>query len=147
MDIFETFRVAMGAIATNRLRAMLTTLGIMIGVASVVALMSLGGSLQAYIQGQFLSLGANVLQISATRNRLTATGTQPLTTADADGIMAAAPDVSEVGYTYSLQAPIVFGENSDNLSVQGVTPNYTDMNSWEPMPGGRFITQADEDNA
>ncbi len=147
MDIVETFRVALVALSTNRLRAMLTTLGIMIGVASVVALMSLGGSLQAYIQSQFLSLGADTLQISASRNRFTATGTQPLTTMDADGIMAAAPDVKEVGYTYSLQAPIVYGANSDNLSVQGVTPNYTELNNWQPMPGGRFITQNDVDNA
>ncbi|HVU12044.1 MAG TPA: ABC transporter permease [Phototrophicaceae bacterium] len=147
MDIVETLRVALVALSTNRLRAMLTTLGIMIGVASVVALMSLGGSLQAYIQDQFLSLGADTLQISSSRNRFTATGTQPLTTTDADGIMAAAPDVKEVGYTYSLQAPIVYNQKSDNLSIQGVTPNYTDINNWEPMPGGRFITQADMDNA
>ena len=44
--MIETFRIALNALGTNRLRALLTTLGIMIGVASVVSLMSLGGSLQ-----------------------------------------------------------------------------------------------------
>ncbi|MEO8396699.1 MAG: ABC transporter permease, partial [Chloroflexota bacterium] len=58
MSILETFRVALEALLTNRLRALLTTLGIVIGVASVVSLMSLGGSLQSYIQSQFVSLGA-----------------------------------------------------------------------------------------
>ena len=45
MNVLETFRVALTALSTNRLRALLTTLGIMIGVASVVSLVSLGGSL------------------------------------------------------------------------------------------------------
>ncbi len=53
MNTLETLRVSLTALSTNRLRALLTTLGIMIGVASVVSLMSLGGSLQAYIQSQF----------------------------------------------------------------------------------------------
>ena len=80
MNIIEILRVALTALGTNRLRALLTTLGIVIGVASVVTLMSLGDSLQAYIKGQFQGLGADVLQISAARFRGTSTGTQPLTT-------------------------------------------------------------------
>ena len=143
----ETLRTAVSALATNRLRAMLTTLGIVIGVAAVVALMSLGGSLQDYIESQFLSLGANVLQISATRGRNTASGTHPLTTDAAEGIMAAAPHVSAVDYTYSLTTNVVKGANSDSIQVQGVTANYDVINNWYPMEGGRFIDQNDVDTA
>ncbi|MEO8395273.1 MAG: ABC transporter permease [Chloroflexota bacterium] len=82
MSIFETFRVALEALLTNRLRALLTTLGIVIGVASVVSLMSLGGSLQSYIQSQFVSLGADTLRISSSRGRGTGSAVQPLTTDD-----------------------------------------------------------------
>ena len=68
MSLFEIFRVSLTALGTNRLRALLTTLGIMIGVASVVSLMSLGGSLQSYIKGQFDNLGADVLTVSPGRS-------------------------------------------------------------------------------
>ncbi len=98
MSLIETFRVALGALASNRLRVLLTTLGIMIGVASVVSLMSLGGSLQSYIAGQFESLGADVLTIGAARGRFTSAGTQPLTTVDAEGIAAASPHVAMVSW-------------------------------------------------
>ena len=105
MTFLETFRIAFTALSTNRLRALLTTLGIVIGVASVVSLMSLGGSLQTYVTDQFASLGVDVLQISAARNRNTSSGTQPLTTADAEGLLASSAGqyLSEVGYTYSVQ--------------------------------------------
>ena len=77
MNLIETFRVALTALSTNRLRALLTTIGIMIGVASVVSLMSLGASLQLYIEGQFESLGANVLTVSTARFRGTSSGRSP----------------------------------------------------------------------
>ncbi len=147
MNILETLRVALTALSTNRLRAMLTTLGIMIGVASVVTLMSLGGSLQNYIQSQFEDLGADVLQISTSRSRNTSSGTQPLTTQDAEGLTdpAVAPHVEVVSWTYSVQTSVRSGENSSNLSVQGVTANYAEVNDWHPSAGGAFITQNDID--
>ncbi len=145
MNVLETFRVALTALSTNRLRALLTTLGIMIGVASVVSLVSLGGSLQTYIQSQFESLGVDILQISSARFRNTSSGTQPLTTQDAEGLLAAAPHVKQVAWTYSVQATVWAGENSTSLSVQGVTANYADLNNWHPGAGGTFITQSDVD--
>ncbi|MBA3875100.1 MAG: ABC transporter permease [Anaerolineae bacterium] len=147
MNIIEILRVALTALGTNRLRALLTTLGIVIGVASVVSLMSLGDSLQNYIKGQFQGLGADVLQVSAARFRNTSTGTQPLTTDDAEGLAnpTVAPDVKEVAWTYSVQANVVSGANSDSISVQGVTANYADVNNWHPTAGGSFITQDDID--
>jgi putative ABC transport system permease protein len=101
MNLLETFRIALTALGTNRLRALLTTLGIMIGVASVVSLMSLGCSLQDYVTDQFASLGVDILQISAARNRNTASGTQPLTTVDADGLLASSAGqyLSAVSYS------------------------------------------------
>ena len=147
MNIIETLRVALTALTTNRLRALLTTLGIMIGVASVVSLMSLGGSLQNYIQSQFEDLGADVLQISSSRFRNTSSGTQPLTTQDANGLTdpAVVPHVEAVSWTYSVQTSVRYGENSSNLSVQGVTANYAEVNDWHPTSGGAFITQNDID--
>ena len=148
MNLLETFRVALTALGTNRLRALLTTLGIMIGVASVVSLMSLGTSLQLYIQGQFESLGANILQVSAARFRGTSSGTQPLTTQDAEGLVnliGSTSHIEQVAWTYRVQASVRVGENSSSASVEGVTANYADLNNWHPTSGGAFITQNDID--
>jgi putative ABC transport system permease protein len=149
MSLLEVFRIALTALGTNRLRVLLTTLGIMIGVASVVSLMSLGGSLQSYIQSQFEDLGADVLSISAARFRNTSTGTQPLTTLDAEGLTdpTVAPHVAAVSWSYSVQATVRSGENSSTLSVQGVTANYADVNDWHSASGGTFITQNDVDSS
>lgn len=147
MNLIETFRVALDALASNRLRVLLTTLGIMIGVASVVSLMSLGGSLQAYITSQFESLGADILTITATRGRNTAAGTQPLTTADAEGIAAAASHVAMVTWSYSVQGTVSNGVNTSSSSIVGVTANYAELNEWNPADGASFITQQQLDNS
>ena len=149
MNIFETLRVALTALGTNRLRVLLTTLGIVIGVASVVSLMSLGDSLQSYIKGQFEGLGADVLQVSTARFRNTSSGTQPLTTQDAEDLAdpTIAPDIKQVSWSYNVQTTVRSGENSSTLSVQGVTANYADVNDWHPTAGGTFITQNDVDSS
>ncbi len=149
MNLLETFRIALTALGTNRLRAILTTLGIVIGVASVVSLMSLGGSLQNYVTDQFSGLGANVLQISAARNRNTSTGTQPLTTADAEGLLSSSAGqyLGAVAYTYNVQGTVSAGANSSSPSIAGVTVNYSDVNDWH-VESGSFITQKNiEDSA
>ena len=148
MSLLEIFRIALNALSTNRLRALLTTLGIMIGVASVVSLMSLGGSLQSYIQGQFESLNAEVLNISASRGRFTASGTQPLTTADVEGLQdpTVAPHVVAVAATYTVRGNIGYGATSESASIEGVTVNYGDVNNWR-VGSGRFINDNDIANS
>ncbi len=149
MNLVETFRVALEALLTNRLRALLTTLGIVIGVASVVSLMSLGGSLQSYIQSQFVSLGADVLRINSTRGRGTGTAIQPLTTDDITALAnpEIVPNVSMVAGIYQVQGKVVVGANSSSVGVQGVTVTYADVNNWHPSPGGRWINQNDIDTS
>ncbi len=148
MNLLETFRIALTALGTNRLRMLLTTLGIMIGVASVVSLMSLGGSLQTYVTDQFAGLGVDVLQISAARGRNTASGRQPLTTDDADGLLASSAGqyLSGVAYTYSVRGTIAAGANSSSASIEGVTVNYSEINDWN-VASGSFITQQNVDDS
>ncbi len=148
MNLLETFRIALTALGTNRLRVLLTTLGIMIGVASVVSLMSLGGSLQTYVTNQFAGLGVDVLQISAALNRNTATGTQPLTTADAEGLLASSAGqyLSNIAYGYNVQGTVSVGSNSSSPSIQGVTANYSELNNWITA-SGTFISQKNIDES
>ena len=148
MSLLETFRIAVTALATNRLRALLTTLGIVIGVTAVVSLMSLGTSLQNYITNQFQSLGADIVQVSAARNRNTASGTQPLTTSDAEGLLqsAAASNIKAVAWTYGTRATVSAGDTSASLTITGVTANYADVNNWH-AGSGRFISQENIDES
>ena len=71
MDTIEIFRTATTAIRTNKVRSFLTTLGIIIGVASVILLVSIGAGLQGYVTREFEALGSNVLYISPGRVRFT----------------------------------------------------------------------------
>ena len=61
MNFFEIFRIAISSLLINRLRAVLTTLGIIIGVGAVIALISLGRGVETYISTQFQGLGSNIL--------------------------------------------------------------------------------------
>src|SRR5690348_10610017 len=64
MNVFESVRIAMRALAANKLRSTLTMLGIIIGVGSVIALMSIGRGAQKYVTDQFAGLGSNLLFIA-----------------------------------------------------------------------------------
>ena len=64
MKILEAMRIAMRALAANKLRSILTMLGIIIGVGAVIALMSIGRGVEKYVTDQFAGLGSNLLFVS-----------------------------------------------------------------------------------
>src|SRR5690242_16689072 len=84
MNTFELFKLAFSALFRNRLRSILTVLGIVIGVAAVVALVSFGTSYQQYVDSQFQGLGASTLFVSSGGGR--GIKPQPLTLADSNAI-------------------------------------------------------------
>lgn len=67
MDLAQTFRVAVESLLINRLRSVLTTLGIIIGVGAVIGLVSLGRAVEAFIASEFNALGSNILQVTSLR--------------------------------------------------------------------------------
>jgi len=144
MSIWEMLRVAITALNTNRLRALLTTLGIIIGVAAVVSLMSLGGSVQTYINGQFETLGLDLLTATSSRprGRSGSVAVQPLTTNDVEALTALS-NVAQVVAVYQVRSTAAVGADSVNVNVQGVTANYGAVNKWNPLPTGSFITPED----
>lgn len=149
MNFVETLRIAVTALGSNKLRAVLTTLGIIIGVGAVTSLISLGRGVEDYIQGQFTSLGTNQITVSssvplnAARDAI-----KPLTTKEGKTLAnpRIAPSIDEVAMQYGVSATIRAGSESASLIVQGVTPNYTTVNNWNVSEGGIFITQGDLDN-
>ncbi|MBC7810576.1 MAG: ABC transporter permease, partial [Burkholderiales bacterium] len=150
MNLAESFRIALSGLASNRLRAVLTTLGIMIGVGAVISLISLGRGVENFIASEFEQLGANILFVtsaspeSATRDRI-----EPLTTLEAQRLTTPgiAPSIAQVALSYGVQASVSSGPESGTYGVSGVTPNFTEVRVWYPRNDGQFITEDDVQDA
>jgi putative ABC transport system permease protein len=142
MSIYESLRTAVGGLTTNKLRAALTMLGIIIGVGSVVALMSIGAGVEATITSEIQGLGANLLFITADQPE----DSPPvyLTTADAEALADPfnAPALVAVSPTTQGQLRVTHGEEGTNLTVSGTNALYDDVRNLELVMGG-FLTQGD----
>ncbi len=139
--LIDNVRLSLIELATNKLRAFLTVLGITIGIAAVVLLLSLGQSVQDYVTQQFEGLGTNTLRVSATR----ANGrTDQLTLEQAEQLQNPdlLPGVDLVMPETSGNYPVVYENNSFNISVTGATTDYLDIEG-RTVDQGRFFN-ADE---
>ncbi len=153
MSPFDALRVAFRAIAANGLRSFLTTLGMVIGVGSVIVLIAVGQGAQKGVQDQIRGLGANLLFVKPAAASAQGTGAgargaagsaQTLTKSDSDALVAAgiqgvkgiAPQVSVDG------AQVIAGSNNQGVTTIGTTPEYPDVRS-SPVASGSFITQDD----
>jgi putative ABC transport system permease protein len=151
MKIIEAIRIAMRALAANKLRSVLTMLGIIIGVGAVIALMSIGRGVEKYVTDQFAGLGSNLLfiapgSLSDGPPRLRQTQPKALTVADLSAITDSGlvPEVRAASAEYATFATV--GRNGKDLSVSvsAVTPNFPDVRAWNTTIG-QFFNQADYD--
>ena len=150
MNFTETIRISLDALLVNRLRAVLTTLGIIIGVGAVIGLVSLGRGVENYIASQFQALGSNVLFVfSSPPSSGTRTTIQSLTTLEAADLSnpAFAPSIRQVALETQVFGTVIAGSERINLAISGISPNYQDVRNWLPRAGGAFISQSDVDNA
>jgi putative ABC transport system permease protein len=149
MIITEAIRLALRALAVNKLRSALTMLGIIIGVGAVITLMSVGQGVQDYISAQLQSIGTNLLLV--TPSGLTS-GPMPfrgglrttLTVGDAQAIADPfnAPDVVRVAVELMQSGTVSYGKRNFRASISGVTPAYEIVRN-APVAYGSFITEAD----
>ena len=149
MSFYESVRVAMLALAANKLRSALTMLGIIIGVSAVIALMSIGRGVEKFFVEQFTSLGANLLyvfpgQLSEGPPRSGGRDRGVLTLSDSYAIAnpLRVPDVIAVAPEVSGNALIARAGKDMDVSVSGVTASYQDALSGEAAIGA-FLTDAD----
>ena len=140
----EILRVAFTSIRGNLFRATLTMLGVIIGVAAVIAMLALGTGAQRAIDEQLKSLGANVITVTTwMRFAQGVAREQVLTTDDAEAVRAEARDVSAVAPEQTSRQQVKLGNRNLNLSVIGTTPEHVVVNGYT-MLAGRMLTANDD---
>jgi len=150
MKILELLLESLGTLTLNKTRTGLAILGIVIGIGSVIALVSLGQATQKSIQNQIQSLGSNLLTVqpggvvsqggvrSAMGSRTT------LTNADAQAL-ASSQEITTIQYVspeYQGRSQIVTGQSNTNTQIIGVTPTYLDVHNLS-LASGNFISEND----
>jgi putative ABC transport system permease protein len=145
MDILESVKMASTTLLANKLRSSLTMLGIIIGNASVIAMIGIGEGAQKFATKQFESLGPNTLFIvpgsPQGRNRVI-TVPKTLVLADAQAIAKQVRAVKEVAPEISNRVTINFRNKNSTSTVIGTTPNYLSVRSFE-IDRGRFFNELD----
>jgi len=148
--LIVTVRIALRALRRNTLRSLLTILGIIIGVAAVIAMVSIGQGASVAVQEQIARMGNNMLVIlsgSVTQGgvRTGAGGRATLRVGDAKAIQRECPAVGAVTYTRRQVQQVVVGNQNWSTSIFGVTPEYQTVRDW-PLVAGRFLTKQDDES-
>jgi putative ABC transport system permease protein len=146
MSAWECVRSAVRALRANLLRSALTMLGIVIGVAAVIAMVAVGSGAQTRIAEQIRSLGANLLLVqpgaaSEGAVRLGAGSRHSLTEEDAAAIAAEVPGVLVAAPTVAGTAHLVHGNRNWSSLVGGVTPDYLVARDWKVEKGRPFTSE------
>jgi putative ABC transport system permease protein len=151
MSLWRLIIESFGTLTLNKMRTGLAILGIVIGIGSVIALISLGQASQKSIQSQIESLGSNLLTVSPGSQssngvRGAAGGATTLTLEDAKAIQTSkqVTTVKTVSPEVSSRKQITAGRNNANSQIIGVTPEYAQVRKIK-IASGNFITQKDVD--
>ncbi len=144
MNLTESFLTALDSLMANKMRAVLTMLGVIIGVAAVIALMSIGNGLSASITSEIQSIGTNLLTISTDSNN--SDGYPALSMSDVAALSDSlnAPALSAVAAAVQGSQEVVNGSNSKQTTVSGITANYLFVNNLDEFESGGGMTQDDE---
>src|SRR5438270_2179472 len=151
MDLISILRIAMRALARNKMRSALTMLGVIIGVGAVIAMVGVGQGASKQVQDQISAMGSNLLFVSSgtvNRNglRLGWGQTKSLIYDDMKAILKECPAVKTAAPGDSSTAQVVYGNDNWFTNVQGTEPQYFDIRSW-PMEEGVSFTESDVTSA
>src|SRR5260221_4942658 len=132
MNLLESLRVAFGALLSNRLRSILTMLGIIVGVSAVVALVTLGQGFQDYVTGTFASIGSNLIFVIPTRPNgqdAKLIKAKPLTMDDVQAMSSPlnVPGIAAVVPRYIVGTTLVANGHSMNPAITGATAHLEDL--------------------
>ena len=143
MDFVNTFRLALLALARNKLRSALTMLGIIIGVGAVIATVSIGQGAEYLVQQGIQSMGTNAVFIAAGSNRpgglrMGSWAIKTLTMDDVQAILREVPMIREAAPAVMGRAQVVYQNQNWSTSILGSTPNYFEIRSWPAQSGVAF---------
>jgi putative ABC transport system permease protein len=145
MDILESIKMASTTLIANKLRSSLTMLGIIIGIASVIAMIGIGEGAQRLAAEQFESLGPNVLFITAgtqSSRRHTTNLPKTLVLDDAEAIAVEVPSITSVAPQINARELVVYRNKSLNTGLVGATPSFLSVRSFD-VARGRFLSDDD----
>jgi putative ABC transport system permease protein len=139
---------AIEALGANKGRAVLTTLGIIIGVGAVIVMVALGQGASAQVNARLQSLGTNVLTIQPGSSqsggvRGGAGSVQTLKEADAEAIRNEVPGVAHVSPVVNGNAQVIAGNQNWSTRIQGVRPDFFTIQNWQIASGGFFTAEDD----
>ncbi len=146
MNILNLLKIAYKALIRNKTRALLTMLGIIIGIASVIAMVSLGQSSSRSINDQISSMGTNLIMVMRANQRqggvsMGSGNVQTLTEKDVDAILQKAKDISMASPMVSAGGQLVNGSNNWQGSMQGGNTDFLAIRKYEIASGTNFTEQ------
>jgi len=146
-----TLRTALRALRRNKMRSALTMLGVVIGVAAVIVMVSIGQGATAAVQAQIRSLGTNLLMVipGATTSggvRSGWGGVSTLTVRDGEAIAAECDAAAAVSWSKRAIAQVVNGELNWSTAIQGSSASYGEVRQW-PVASGQFYSERDDRTA
>jgi putative ABC transport system permease protein len=151
MNLLVVFVAAAKALARNRMRSVLTMLGIVVGVSAVICTIAIGDGAASKVRDAISSIGANMIWIEAGGVNLNGVrtgsyGTKSLTVADAKAIQQQISLVTNVSPSVDTRVQLIYGNQNWNCSVRGVAPEYLAVKNWA-IANGAMFTSRDIDSA
>jgi putative ABC transport system permease protein len=145
MLIFEILWVAMDAIVANKLRSLLTMLGVVIGIAAVITMVALGEGAQRSVEARLKTLGANVLTVRPGQSFAGGLGRGQalLSVEDAEALREASQHIQAVSPEMESRVQVELGASNANLSIVGSWPTYFNVNN-NQVAAGRLFTEAED---
>ena len=146
MLLTEVLRVALAALVANKLRALLTMLGVVIGVSAVIAMVALGNGAERAVRERIARLGTTVIQINPARVQQGGIGTGTtvkLTMKDVQAIRDRAPNVVGVNYQQDRPFQVQWRNKNANIQVTGTNSNFLAVRGFK-LAQGRMLTDADD---
>ncbi|MGE5108730.1 MAG: ABC transporter permease [Sphingobacteriales bacterium] len=146
MKLINLFRIAWKAIKRNKMRAFLTMLGIIIGVAAVISMIAIGQGSKQSIQSQITGMGSNMITIRPSSNvmggaRLDVANVQALTEDDIIALLKQPEYINAVSPSVTSRGQVINGPYNWPTSMQGVYPEYLSIRSWPLQDGVAFTNQ------
>ncbi len=146
MNFLSTLRLALRALARNKLRSGLTMLGIIIGVGAVIAMVGIGQGADRQIQQQIANMGSNMLMVmsgSVNRGglRVGFGATKTLVYDDVQAILREAPSVAAVAPGTMTSSQVVYGNDNWGTRIIGTEPQYFEIRTW-PLASGVIFDQS-----